>query len=181
RIVVARVVLELVRLVDAERNIRRLLVNRDDDAAGVGVEPPFRVDVADLRNPLADELWDVHPRLGRDLPGNDDEPGRDQRLARDAPVGIVSEHSVEHRVRDLVGDLVRVALGDRLGREEILALCHEGPEGYLISRKARNVEREPSCLPKATSERNGSMLRPTSGGTRFSSPGRPKYPTTTIT
>ena len=48
RVVVARVVLELVGLVDAQRDVGRLLVDRDDDAAGVRVEPPLRVRVADL-------------------------------------------------------------------------------------------------------------------------------------
>ena len=38
------------------------------------------------------------------------------------PVGVVREDGVEHRVRDLVGDLVRVALGDRLRREEKLSV-----------------------------------------------------------
>ena len=87
RIVVARVVLHLVRRVDAQRDVRRLLVDRDDDAAGRRVETPLRVRVADLRDPLADELRDVDVRLGRDLARDDDEAGRDQRLAGDAALG----------------------------------------------------------------------------------------------
>ena len=45
--------------------------------------------------------------VGRDLAGDDDEAGRDQRLAGDAPVRVVREDGVEDGVRDLVGDLVR--------------------------------------------------------------------------
>ena len=81
RIVVARVVLHLVRGVDALRDVRRLLVDRDDDAARRRVEAPLGVRVADLRDALADELRDVDVDLGRDLAGDDDEAGRDQRLA----------------------------------------------------------------------------------------------------
>src|SRR6185437_11598726 len=52
-----------------------------------------------------------------DLAGDDGEPGRDQRLAGDAAVGIVGEHGVEHRVGDLVGDLVRMPFRDRFRGE----------------------------------------------------------------
>ena len=45
----------------------------------------------------------------RDLAGDDDEAGRDQRLAGDAAVRIVREDGVEDGVGDLVGDLVRDA------------------------------------------------------------------------
>ena len=81
-------------------------------------KPYFAAGVADLGDRLADEPRDVHVGLGRDLAGDDDEAGRDQRLAGDAAVRVVGEDGVEDRVRDLVGDLVRVPLGDRLGREE---------------------------------------------------------------
>ena len=62
-------------------------------------------------------LRDVDVGVGRDLAGDDDEAGRDQRLAGDASVGIVAEDGVEDGVGDLVGHLVRMALGDRLGGE----------------------------------------------------------------
>jgi hypothetical protein len=35
---------------------------------------------------------------------------------------VVAHHGVEHAVGDLVGDLVRMALGDRLGREQELVV-----------------------------------------------------------
>ena len=126
RVVVARVVLHLVRGVDALRDVRRLLVDRDDDTAGVRVEAPLRVRVADLRDPVANDPRDVDVGLGRDLAGDDDEAGRDQRLAGDAAVDVVGEHGVEHRVRDLVGDLVGMTLGDGLRGEEKLARSHGG-------------------------------------------------------
>ncbi len=124
RVVVAGVVLDLVGGVDALRDVGRLLVDRDDDAARVRVEAPLRVRVADLRDLLAHDLRDVDVRLGRDLARDDDEPSRDQRLAGDAPVGVVAKDGVEDAVGDLVGDLVRMSFGDGLGREQELAPRH---------------------------------------------------------
>ncbi len=102
----------------------RLLVDRDDDAAGLGVEAVLGARVADVRDRLADEARDVDVGLGRDLARDDDEPGRDQRLAGDASVDVVGEDGVEDGVRDLVGDLVRVPLGDGLRGEGELARGH---------------------------------------------------------
>ena len=124
RIVVGRIVLGLVGGVDTLRDVGRLLVDRHDDAAGVRVEAPLRVRVADLRDLLAHERGDVHVRLGRDLAGDDDEAGRDQRLAGDPAGRVVGQHRVQHGVRDLIGDLVRMTLGDRLRGEEKVACRH---------------------------------------------------------
>ena len=95
RVVVTRVVLHLVRGVDALRDVRRLLVDRDDDAAGGRVEAPLGVRVADLLELRSRRSRDVDVRLRRDLAGDDDEPGRDQRLAGDPAVDVVPEDGVE--------------------------------------------------------------------------------------
>ena len=76
--------LRLVRLVDALRDVGRLPVDRDDDAARLEVEAVLGARVADLGDAVADDRADVDVGLGRDLAGDDDEPGRDQRLAGDA-------------------------------------------------------------------------------------------------
>ena len=110
-------VLRLVRRVDALRDVRGLVVDRDHHAARLGVEAVLRAGVADLGDGLADDRADVDVGLGRDLAGDDDEAGRDQGLAGDAPVLVVAEDGVEDGVRDLVGDLVGVSLGDGLRRE----------------------------------------------------------------
>ena len=111
-------------LVDAERDVARLLVDRGDDTAGVAIEAVLGADVADVLDGLSHHLRDVDVTGGRDLAGHDHEPGREQRLARDAPPRVLRQDRVEHGVRDLVGDLVRVALGHRLGREEKVMPCH---------------------------------------------------------
>ena len=79
-------VLRLVRLVDALRDVGRLAVDRDDDPAGLEVEAVLRARVADLRDAIAHHRADVDVDVRRDLAGDDDQPGRDQRLARDAAV-----------------------------------------------------------------------------------------------
>ena len=117
-------VLRLVRLVDSLRDVGRLLVDRDDDAAGLEVEAVLRARVADLGDALAHDRTDVDVRVGRDLTRHHHEAGRDQRLARDTAVRVVGEDRVEDGVRDLVGDLVRMPLGDRLGREREGTRCH---------------------------------------------------------
>ncbi len=50
--------------------------------------------------------------LGGDLTGDDNESGREQRLARDPGHRVLREHRVEHGVGHLVGHLVRMTLGD---------------------------------------------------------------------
>ena len=139
RVLVA--VLRLERVVDPLRDVRRLLVDRDDHTAGLGVEAVLRARVADLRDRLAHEPRDVHVRLGRDLARHDDEAGRDQRLAGDAPGWVVGENRVEDRVRDLVGDLVRMPLGDGLRGELKRASGHRGRVPTRLSALAASDSR----------------------------------------
>ena len=151
RVVVA--VLALVRVVHTLGDVRRLLVDRDDDAGRVRVEAELGARVADLADPVADEARDVDVRLGRDLARDDDEPGRDQRLAGDTSLGIVGEDGVEHGVGDLVGHLVRMALGDRLRGEGERATGH-APEASGRSHQSRLTPRSvrgPSARRRAPS------------------------------
>src|SRR5579864_839776 len=122
RVLVAVLLLE--GMVDALRDVWRLLVDRDHHAARVGVEAELRARVADLGHLAPHEARNVDVDVGRDLAGDDDETRRDQCLARDASVRVLGEDGVEDGVGDLVGDLVRVTLGDRLGGEGKGALWH---------------------------------------------------------
>ena len=105
-------VLCLVGLVHPARDVGRLLVDRGDHAAGLGVEAELGARVADLRDLRPHQFGDVDVGVGRDLAGDDHEPGSYHRLASDPSHGIAGEHGIEHRVGDRVGDLVRMALGD---------------------------------------------------------------------
>ena len=121
--------LHLVRGIDALCDVGRLLVERNDDAAGGRVEAPLGMRVADLGDPLAHELGNVDVDLRRDLARDDHEPGRDQRLAGDAALRILGQNGIEDGIRDLVGDLVGMPLGDGFRGEQELAGGH-GATGY---------------------------------------------------
>ncbi len=112
----------LVGGVDALGDVGRLLVERDQDRDVVAVVAVVAVVVADAADRLADDLGDVEVDLGRDLAGDDRHAGVDQRLAGDPALRVLGHDRVEDAVGDLVADLVRMALGDRLGGEQVLAL-----------------------------------------------------------
>ena len=100
-------------LVDALRNVRGLLVERDEDAAGVGIEAVLGARVADFAHRLADDLRDVDVAVRRHLTDDVYLPRRHERLAGHAAIRVLSEDSIEDAVRDLVGHLVRMTLRDR--------------------------------------------------------------------
>jgi hypothetical protein len=131
----------LVRGVDALGDVGRLLVERDEDRDVVAVVAVVAVVVADPPDRLADDLGDVEVDLARDLAGDHRHAGVDQRLAGDPALGVPRHDGVEDRVGDLVADLVGVALGDGLGREQVLALGerldlrHEGNVSGVAQRR----------------------------------------------
>jgi hypothetical protein len=105
-------------MVDALRDVRRLLVERDDHSARLGVEAVLcacnrspRIRSRTRRGMSTYVSVVISPARRRGC--------RDQRLAGDAALRVLGENGVEDGVRDLVGDLVRMALGDRLGREAV--------------------------------------------------------------
>ena len=108
-----------VAAVDAHRDVGRLLADDVQHAAGAAVEADVRRGVADVGDDAADEVLEVDPGLRRDFAGDDRDAGLDQRFAGDARALVLRKHGVEHRVRNLVGDLVRVAFGDGFGGEQV--------------------------------------------------------------
>ena len=127
-VVVGRVGARLQRLVDALGDVRRLLVDRVDDRAGVAREAEVGVRVADLADRLPGNVLDVDVGRGRDLSRHDDQPGVHERLAGHAPGGVVAQDGVEDAVGDLVGDLVGVSLGHRLRGEQEFVVGRLGHE-----------------------------------------------------
>ncbi len=115
----------LFALVDALGDVDRLLVDRDHDAAGAAVEAVGLLVVADPGDRVAYDAGDVDIRGGRDLTGDDGEAGGDEGLASHPAGGVLLQQGVEDRVRDLVGHLVGMTFGDRLGRERVV-VAHSG-------------------------------------------------------
>src|SRR3990172_3584351 len=105
--------------VHAHGEVRGLFLARDKDGAAVGVEAPAGVGVADAADSVAGNLGVIEVGFGGDLARHHRQPGRHQRLAGHAAVQVLLQHGVEHRVGNLVGDLVRVPFGDRFRSEKI--------------------------------------------------------------
>ena len=105
--------------VDAAGDVGRLLLDGNQHRATVGVEPVAGVGVADTTNGLAGDGGVIEVGLGGDFPGDQRQPGGYQRLAGHPPVGVLLQDGVENRVRDLIGEFVRVPLGDRFRSKKI--------------------------------------------------------------
>ena len=108
-------------VVGAQGDVGGLLVDAGDDAAGVAVEAVLGPVIADVPHHVPDDLGDVHIALGADLAHHVDKAGGHGGLAGHAAVGVVFQDGVQHRVGDLVADLIGMSLGDGLGSKEIVA------------------------------------------------------------
>ena len=104
--------------VDALRDVGRLRVDRRDHRARLAVEAVLGAGVADVFDGVADDGGEVDVRLCGDLAGDHRQTGGNERLAGHASDRILGKHRVENGIRNLVGNLVRVPLGDRLRGKE---------------------------------------------------------------
>src|ERR1019366_3194648 len=77
------------------------------------------VGVADVPDRLPDDGNELDLRRGGDFTGDDDHARLRERLAGHAGAGVLLEDRVEDRVGHLVAQLVRMPLGDGLGRETV--------------------------------------------------------------
>ena len=125
-VIVGRVGAALVGGVDALGDVGGLLVDRVDHRARIRAEPEVGVRVADPPDRVPRDVLDVDVRGGRDLTRHDHEPGVHQRLARDTAHRVIAHHRVQNPIGDLIGDLVRMTLGHRLGREQVLVVVELG-------------------------------------------------------
>ena len=101
------------RTVDAERDVVRLPVKRDDHAAGAAVEAELCAVITDVAHRFAHDALDVHITLGRDLAHDEHKTGRAGGFACHACVRILFQDRVKHGVADLVADLVGMTDRDR--------------------------------------------------------------------
>ena len=83
------------------------------------VESHLAVVVADLGHRLADHAIDIHVAVAGHFTGHDDHSGSDHRLARDSGLGVHGQHGVEHRVGNLVRDLIGVPHRHRFTGENV--------------------------------------------------------------
>ena len=128
--------------VDAHGDVRRLRLDGAEHRQIVVVEAVVALGVADVAHRVADDLDEVQAGTGGDLAGDEHQTGGHQGLAGDPAVGVLAQHLVQDRVRDLVRHLVRMAFGDRLrGEQKGVSVAHVDVPG----RRARGARGVSDC------------------------------------
>ena len=108
-------VLEALVKVETLSDIGRLLLNGNEEVAGLVVEALGGVIVADVLDGVADNLLVVELGLGGDLTEDHDHTGLGGGLASDLGEGVLSQAGIEDGIGNLIGDLIGVTLTDGLG------------------------------------------------------------------
>mgnify|MGYP000778612445 CR=1 FL=1 len=98
-------------MVDAEGDVCALFVDVRDDGAGLAVKAVLGTVITDIPDNFPGDLGNIHVAAGGDLAHDVYQAGGSGGLAGHASVGVLGQNGVQHRVRDLVADLVGVALG----------------------------------------------------------------------
>jgi hypothetical protein len=101
----ANIVLRLVH-VNTLSDIGGLLLDSNDDVAGLVVNTLLSIIIADLLESIADDLLVVDVGLGSDLTENHDHAGLGAGLASNLGEGILSKDSIEDSIRDLISNLI---------------------------------------------------------------------------
>ena len=107
--------------VHAHRDVGRLAHDGAHDRASGGIKSKKSVVVADLLDSLANQIIVVDDGRRGDFTGNDDQACRDQSFAGDPALGVLAHNFIEYRIRNLIGNFVRVAFRHRLGGEQKVA------------------------------------------------------------
>ena len=108
-------------LVNAQGDVRALLVDVGDDAAGVAVKAVLGPVIADLPDDLAGDLGDVHVAAGADLPHDVDQARGRGGLAGHPAQGVLGQDGVQDGVGDLVANFIGMSLGNGLRSEKTVA------------------------------------------------------------
>lgn len=106
-----------VTVVKTLSNVGRLLLNSDEDVAGLVVESLLGVIVTDVLDGVSDDLLVVELSLGGDLTEDHDHTGLGGGLTGDLGVRVLLETGIEDGIGDLVADLVWVTLTDGLAEK----------------------------------------------------------------
>ena len=110
--------LRLKRLVNAHRDVGRLLVNRAEHAAAIAVKAVLCSGVADLADCVSYDLLKINDSLGRDLTHNCYKSCRAEGLARNARHRVLLKQSVEYRIRNFIRYFIGMSFGYRFGRKK---------------------------------------------------------------
>ena len=92
--------------VDALGNIGALLLDGDDDVAGVAVDALVGGGVADVADGGTDDVLEIDLGVGGDLTEDHDHAGLGGGLAGDLGLGVLGEAGVEDGIGNLIAELV---------------------------------------------------------------------------
>ncbi len=127
-------------------DLHRLSVDPGHHLAGLGIDAGKSGVIARLAQQLADQWLQFapegfEPRLSTEpeLPGEHDETLGEQGLAGDPGARVQLQAAVEHAVRDAVGQLVGMPVGDGLGCKQP-RLRHGCPLGVCRTRDRATAE-----------------------------------------
>ena len=104
--------------IDTLGDVRRLLVDAHHHAARLPVDAEMGARIAGVLDGVANHPGHVDVAIGGDLTNNDREAGGKDRLAGHPAERVLGHDLVEDGVRNLVRELVGVALCDRLRGEK---------------------------------------------------------------
>jgi hypothetical protein len=110
------------------------------------------VDIADLANRLAGNVFDIELGPGGDLAADNHDVGLDVGFTGDAAEFVLREAGIEDRVRNRIRDFIRMTLADGF-RGKNVSIAHSRSK-----KKARDGSRAYRDLDSSAS------LRPASGG-----------------
>ena len=130
---IACTLLARVAAIDTLSDVSRLFADDVEYAAGGAIKAHFGRVVTDAEHGLAHDAFDVDPGVGGDLARDDRDAGLDQRFDGDAAALVLLQNRIEDGVGNLVGDLVRMPFGNRLGGKQV-AVGHGVLEITLIKR-----------------------------------------------
>ena len=99
-------------VIHTQRDVRRLLVDRGQHGAGVGVEAVGGIIIADIADDVAGDARNIHIAGGGDFSHNHDHAGGSGNLAGYAAHRILPHNFIQNGIGNLVADLVRMPFGN---------------------------------------------------------------------
>ncbi len=103
--------------VNALGDVRRLLADDVDHAAGGAVVADVRGGVADVADDAAHQVFEVDPGAGGDFTADDGNTGLDHGFTGDPGKFVFAQDGVQNGVGNLVSQFVRMAFGHGFGGE----------------------------------------------------------------
>ena len=103
------------RFINAKRNIRRLFVNGNQNAAGIAVKAIFSAVITDIDNGFARDFRNINIAARRNFADNMNLPGCNYGFAGNTAMRVLCQNSIKHSIRNLIGNFIRMPFRNRFG------------------------------------------------------------------